>query len=125
MACETICKPVDAKLDDIWSGVKARPTTLTFYLIISGLGGLCILLLMFLWTMKGEMGALSNQVTQLIGSVQIVQTQLTHTNENLKLFGGLIDRENQRQDARLERLENKVETLHKLNGGVNEKKLSN
>lgn len=113
MACETICKPVDDKLDEIWEGVKSRPTTLTFYLILSGFGALLIVLLGFLWSMKGEITTVGNQSLTLLGNVEVVKTQLNANAQTLQTFTTLIDRENQRQDSRIQRLEDRIESLHK------------
>jgi hypothetical protein len=116
MACETICKPVDEKLEDIWKDVKCRPTSKTFYLILGGMGGMIVVFLYFLWGMKGDMSTAGTQLTSLVGSVEVVKTQLVNSSTNMSTFVNIIDRENQRQDSRIQRLEDRIESFHK--GGV-------
>jgi hypothetical protein len=111
MACETICKPVDDKLEDLLSNVQSRPSSTVFYLLLTALGSFSLVLLSFLWGLRGDVQLTGDRLGQLMTQTQVMQAQLTQGADSLKFFQNYLDRENQRQDARIQRLEDRIEQL--------------
>lgn len=111
--CETICKPVDEKLDDIWVDVKNKTSNKVFWIISSALAFVSVVLLGgMLWSFKDTLADL-NKTTAVTNANLITINQSINSNaDNLKELKGQVKDNIQYIERKFEKLDGRIETLH-------------
>jgi len=114
--CETICKPVDEKLEDIWSDVKSKTPNRVFWIIVSGLAFLSVVILGgMLWSFGGTLSNLDKSVSVTNANLSAVNQSINYNATNIKELKDQVKDNLMVIDKKFEKLDEKIDSFHSNN----------
>jgi len=90
--CTVPCKPMDEKLESVWEGIKEKVNWRVFALVISGLGGVGVLVIGIMIAMVSHnqdaigdnQKAISKSFSELKADVRVQTSQMAEVQSDVK-----------------------------------------